>query len=191
MRIVKVKESSYYEASSNSSGTSAMGTSSFGREIAITRTSVIPGSVADVFAFIAAEDVLPRVLTGYWPLPAVVKTSDITGPWNQPGSARIVHLADRTTVREQLTSYDAPGHFAYKVWDFGNPLLGALCTGARGEWRLDPHPNGTMVTWTYPFNARNAAAYVPLAAIARLLWHGYMDVCLNNLWRFMAGRMER
>lgn len=43
--------------------------------VAVTRQAVIPGKPEAVFRFIAAEDVLPKVLTGYGPLPAVVGTS--------------------------------------------------------------------------------------------------------------------
>ena len=77
-------------------------------EVSITRRAVISGSPEAVFAFITAEDVLPKVLTGYGPLPAVVRTSGHTGNWDIPGSARVVHLADGTSVREQLTHYVSP-----------------------------------------------------------------------------------
>ncbi len=154
-------------------------------EVAITRTAVIPGTPAQVFAFIAAEDVLPKVLTGYGPLPAVVKTSGNTGPWDQPGSARIVHLADQTTAREQVTRYAAPEAFSYRVWDFGNPIVRSLASEARGEWTFTPVEGGTKVAWTYTFTAHNAAASLPLSGITQLLWRGYMDVCLENTKRLM------
>ena len=41
--------------------------------------------------FVTAEDVLPKVLTGYGLLPAVVRTSGNTGPWDHPQSVRTVH----------------------------------------------------------------------------------------------------
>jgi hypothetical protein len=76
--------------------------------VAVTRQVSIERPTPVVFSFIAAEDVLPKVLTGYGPLPAVIRTSKHTGAWDTPGSARIVHLADGNTVREQLTAYSAP-----------------------------------------------------------------------------------
>ena len=155
-------------------------------EVTITRQAVIPGSPEAVFSFIAAEDVLPKVLTGYGPLPAVVKTSENTGPWTVVGSARLIHLADSTTVREQLTHYEPSKRFAYRVWDFGNPIIRTLATGARGEWVFSPAPGGTLVTWTYTFTAKNAAAALPLSGITQILWRGYMDVCLENSKRIMS-----
>jgi Polyketide cyclase / dehydrase and lipid transport len=155
-------------------------------EVSITRQAVIPGTREAVFNFISAEDVLPKILTGYGPLPAVVKTSGNTGPWSVAGSARVNHLADGSTVREQVTLYEPSTRFAYRLWDFGNPVVNALATGARGDWTFTAAPGGTLVTWTYTFTAKNAAAALPMSGITQILWRGYMDVCLENSKRLMA-----
>ena len=155
-------------------------------EISITRQAVIAGTPEQLFNFIAAEDVLPKVLTGYGPLPAVVKTSENTGPWTTPGSARLIHLADNSTVREQVTHFEPSKRFGYRVWEFGNPVIRSLSTGARGEWIFSPAPGGTQVTWTYTFTAKNAATALPLSGITQILWRGYMDVCLENSKRLMT-----
>ena len=173
-------------ASIQSTENTTAGVSTRTHEVTITRQAVIPGSPDAVFSFIAAEDVLPKVLTGYGPLPAVVKTSENTGPWTVVGSARLIQLADNTTVREQLTHYEPSKRFAYRVWDFGNPIVRTLATGARGEWVFSPTPGGTLVTWTYTFSAKNAAAALPLSGITQILWRGYMDVCLENSKRIMS-----
>jgi Polyketide cyclase / dehydrase and lipid transport len=154
-------------------------------EVAVTREAVLPGDPATVFAFITAEGVLPQVLTGYGLLPAVVGTSGHSGPWDQPGSARVVHLADGSSVREQVTALQSPHHFAYRVWDFGNPVVRRLAEGAVGVWRFEPVSGGTRVVWTYTFTARNNLTALPLAAITRLQWRGYMDVCLDNSRRLL------
>lgn len=156
--------------------------------VAVTRQAVIPGKPEAVFRFIAAEDVLPKVLTGYGPLPAVVGTSQNTGPWDQPGSARLIHLADGSTLREQVTHHDGPRFFAYRVWEFGNPIVRRLAEEARGEWTFVAVPEGTQVTWTYTFSAKNGWAALPLSGIAQVLWRGYMDVCLDNAVRLMAAQ---
>lgn len=155
-------------------------------EVAITREAIIPGSVTDVFAFITAQDVLPKVLTGYGPLPAVVRTSEVSGPWDVPGSSRVVHLADGTTVREQVTQFTNPTGFAYRIFEFGNPIVGALASGARGEWTFSEAPSGTKVRWTYTFLAKNGLTAIPLSGITQILWRGYMDVCLDNSIRIMG-----
>ena len=84
-------------------------------EISVTREVVVHAGIREVFDFVAAEDVLPVVLTGYGLVPAVVSTSGNTGPWTNPGSSRVVHLADGNTAHEQVTHYDRPRYFAYRV----------------------------------------------------------------------------
>jgi Polyketide cyclase / dehydrase and lipid transport len=154
--------------------------------VAITRSMIISRPPQIVFAFIADEAVLPKVLTGYGPLPAVVRTSRNIGPWDQPGSSRIVHLADGNTAREQVTHYDAPNHFAYRVWDVSHPIVRSLSEEARGEWTFAPHPHGTLVTWTYTFTAATAAATILLTVFTKIFWRGYMDVCLDNAKRLLS-----
>jgi Polyketide cyclase / dehydrase and lipid transport len=155
-------------------------------EVSITREVIIAAAPEIVFNFIAAEDVLPKVLTGYGPLPAVIRTSGNTGPWTIVGSARLVHLADESTVREQLTHYVPSSHFAYRVWDFGNPIIRALADEARGEWTFSRVPEGTLVTWTYTFTAKNSVTVLPLSGITKVLWRGYMNVCLENTIRLLG-----
>ena len=154
-------------------------------EIAITREVTIPKPRADVFDVIAAEDVLPKVLTGYGPLPAVVATSGNTGPWDRPGSERVVHLADGSTLREQVTAYRRPGYFSYRVWAFDNAVINKLASGGRGEWIFTDVPGGTHVRWTYAFKRRSFLAGVPLSIVVHILWRGYMDVCLANTRRLL------
>jgi hypothetical protein len=154
--------------------------------VVVTLSEVLPGTPEQVFDFIAAEDVLPRVLTGYGPLPAVVRTSDHTGPWTQPGSARIVHLADGHALREQLTHYTRAHHFAYRIGGFEHPLLRRLALGGQGEWTFAPHAQGTRLAWVYTFHARHAAAAMALRWLARWLWRGYMQVCLSNARRILS-----
>ena len=155
-------------------------------EIKVTRQLFVPKKPSEVFEFIAAEDVLPKVLTGYGPLPAVIKTSGNTGPWDVVGSSRVVHLADKTTVREELTYYNYSKYFAYKIWGFGNPIVKTLATGGRGEWTFTAAEGGTQVTWTYTFVAKNGLTAIPMSGIAQILWRGYMDVCLDNTLRLMT-----
>ncbi len=155
-------------------------------EVAITRTAVLPHPARRVFDYVAAEDVLPKVLTGYGPLPAVVGTSGNTGPWDTPGSARIVHLADGTALREAITHYAPPAEFAYRVWDFGHPVLRRLARHGRGVWTFTEADGSTHVTWTYTFTARGAVAAVPLSVVVGWLWRGYMQACLDNVRHRMA-----
>ena len=148
--------------------------------IAVTMETQIEAAVADVFDFVAAEDVLPKVLTGYGLLPGVVKTTGTTGPWDKPGSHRIVNLKDGTTAREEVTAYRRPEYFAYKTSEYTFALK-YLATGATGEWWFERGGHGTKVRWTYSFQGKNIITYVPLSLFARTQWAGYMKVCLRNV----------
>ncbi len=151
--------------------------------VSVTRKAVVPAGSEAVFDVVSAEDVLPKVLTGYGFLPAVVATSGNTGPWTEPGSRRVVHLADGNTAREEVTHHEKPGHFAYRVSD-PSFALRHLMAEAWGEWRFDPvQGGGTRIRWTYTFRPRNALAALPVAVFARTQWAGYMDACMANVAR--------
>ncbi len=139
-----------------------------------------------LFDFIVAEDVLPKVLTGYGPLPAVVSTRDVSGPWDQPGSWRHVVLADGGTAREQVTEFDRANYFAYRVSEFTFAVR-YLATHATGQWWFDePRAGETRVRWTYTFYAKNAISAIPLKVFTTLLWRGYMQVCMDQTRKLMA-----
>jgi len=104
-------------------------------QIAATLEARIAAAALLVFDFVAAEEVLPKVLTGYGLLPAVVRTSGNTGPWDQPGSARTVHLADGSTAREQVTAYERP---VYKLAGFNS--FSAVRADAMGRVHAHLHP---------------------------------------------------
>ena len=148
--------------------------------VSITRYTKIAASQETVFAFIVAADVLPKVLTGYGPLPAVTGTSNQSAPWDQPGATRTVHLRDGSTVQEQVTGFERPYHFRYQVWDFTNPIIRSLADKATGEWTFTESEGVTHTEWTYTFFTDSRLKRLPLNAIVKLFWRGYMDVCLRN-----------
>lgn len=149
------------------------------RRVPVTLSVAIDAPRVAVFDFIVAEDVLPKILLGYGPLPPVVATSGNTGAWDTPGSRRTVHLGDGGTAREEVTAFSRPDYFAYRVSDLSHPLLRMLVTDARGEWWFTDMPSGTGVRWRYAFAPRSVLALPLLYALARILWRGYMQVCLD------------
>lgn len=154
-------------------------------DVAITRSIFVPAEISRVFDFVAAEDVLPKVLTGYGLVPGVVSTSDVSGPWNIPGSHRTVHLANKSTAHEQVTHYARPTYFAYRVSD-PTFSLKYLIAYARGQWWLTSAKGGTNIKWTYTFRAKGPVSRIPLSIFAATQWKGYMDVCLKNVVKHFA-----
>jgi Polyketide cyclase / dehydrase and lipid transport len=154
-------------------------------KVAVTREVFIPRAIREVFDFVAAEDVLPKILTGYGLVPGVALTSDISGPWDRPGSHRVVHLVDGSTAKEGVTHYQRPSYFAYRVSDPSFSLK-YLMTEARGQFWFESAPGGTRVKWTYTFQARNLLAKLPLTLFLKTQWKGYMDVCLANVFKHFS-----
>jgi len=133
-----------------------------------------------VFDFVAAEDVLPKVLTGYGLLPGVVRTSGTTRPWDQPGAVRNVHLADGTTACEQVTAYERLRYFAYRTSEYTFAQR-YLANFAEGQWWFENEGSGTQVRWTCTVHAKSWLTSVPLAQFFRTQWVGYMRTCIRHV----------
>lgn len=149
-------------------------------DVAVTHEALVSGPATDVFDFVAAEDVLAKILTGYGLVPAVAFSSDVSGPWDQPGSHRIVHLSDGSTLKEGLTAYNRATYFAYRVSD-PSFALKHLMTEATGQFWFEEAEDNTKVKWTYTFHARNRLTRLPLMLFVRSQWNGYMAVCMRNI----------
>lgn len=154
----------------------------------VVREALLPGTPAEVFDYIAGEGVLPELLTGWGPLPAVTGTSEVSGPWSVPGSHRIVHTADGHTICEQVVLFERPRRFAYRLWDFSHPLLGRLADDGSGDWTFAEARQGTRVRWTYAFGTGSRPKAAALSLMAGWLWTGYMDTCLDNARRILSSR---
>jgi hypothetical protein len=129
---------------------------------------------------------LPDILLGYGHLPAVVRTTGQTGPWEQPGSRRTVHLADGNTAQEEVVACEPARYFAYRVSEFTN-ILRYFTREAEGRWWFEEAGDCTEVKWTYTFLARSVLARALLFPIVKLLWKGYMRVGI----RAVKQRAER
>jgi hypothetical protein len=129
--------------------------------------------------FIGIE--LPRILTGWGPVPAVVSTTDQSGPWDTPGSRRTVHLSDGSTAHERVTACERPASFGYTVDGFSGPVR-HLADEGRGQWRFAAAgADATDVRWTYTFQARSPAAALLLTPVVKIAWRGFMRRALNQL----------
>jgi hypothetical protein len=115
---------------------------------------------------------LSEIFTGYGPLPGVVGTRDQKGEWDHVGATRTVELADGSEAREEITSYDEPSHFGYRLTGFTG-LVRLLITHADGAWWFTEADGGdTHIRWTYTFQPRWARATVVRATLG-LLWSRY------------------
>jgi hypothetical protein len=131
-----------------------------------------------LFDVVVAEDVLPKVLHRWGPVPAVVATTDLSGPWDTPGSARTVLLGDGSSAREQLLVWERPTRFEYRVDSFTS-ALGRLVSYALGSWEFNDSRGQSAFAWTYTFYSRSRAAAIPLRVFVPTAWARYMAQCAD------------
>src|SRR3954466_6584323 len=124
-------------------------------------------------------DQLETVLRDAAFLPGVRNTTNTTGPWDHPGSTRIVHLNDGTTVRETVTSATAPDYFAYKLTEFSSPMIRLLVKEARGQWWFTDNGGGLQAKWTYTAESKNFLGGLMLMPVIKILWHRYMKAAMK------------
>lgn len=139
-----------------------------------------------VFDVVTAEDVLPKVLHRYGPVPAVTGTTVLDGPeWNRSGCRREVHLGDGSMLYEQIDEFERPMRFTYDV----SPQTGStalLIQSARGEWTFELTNTGhTHVEWTYHFTPARAF-FAPLVGVFAVFFHRYMRKALNRTAELVA-----
>jgi hypothetical protein len=143
--------------------------------------------VESLFDIVVAEDVLPKVLHRWGPVPAVVGTRDITGPWTTPGSQRTVVLDDGSTARERLLAWVRPVRFEYVVDRFTSPLA-RLVDHANGRWEFSSAgPESSSFRWTYSFHPTSLAALAPLQLLVRTAWARYMAQCADLTLALASG----
>jgi hypothetical protein len=142
--------------------------------------------VERLFDVVVAEDVLPKVLRRWGPIPAVVGTCDLTGPWNKPGSRRTVLLGNGNSAREQVLVWQRPWRFEYRV-DHVTGSLGRLVDHAIGRWDFDAIEHGSRFRWTYSFRARGRMATPALTVLANTAWARYMNQCADLCVELASG----
>jgi hypothetical protein len=139
--------------------------------VAITVEGVARAPRDRVFGVIAPVP-LEEIFTGYGPLPAVARTSGESGVWDHVGATRTVELTDGSSAREEITSYDEPQHFGYRLSRFSGSLRFLISHVDGAWWFTEPVAGRTNIRWTYTFHPRAARALVARAAIGPL-WSRY------------------
>jgi Polyketide cyclase / dehydrase and lipid transport len=134
--------------------------------------------VEAVFDVVVAEDVLPRVLHRWGPIPAVVGSRDLTGPWDTPGAQRTVLLGDGSSAREQVLVWERPRRFEYSVDRFTSPL-GRAVDHAIGVWEFAESERGSRFDWTYSFVSRGRLWVPALSLLVHTAWARYMAQCAD------------
>jgi hypothetical protein len=139
--------------------------------VPVTVEAVAKASVELTFDAIVPIE-LPKMFLGYGPLPAVTGTRDLTGEWDHVGATRTVDLADGSSAREEITAYERPRYFAYRLSGFTGSLR-ALVNDVRGEfWFSAANDGRTEIRWRYAFEPRRLRRPIVALVLARL-WRAY------------------
>jgi hypothetical protein len=154
-------------------------------ELASSRT--YPVGVARAF-----DTVLPHPLTElfsrrYAVLPPIRQVRDQDGEWGSGGvgQTRTIVLADRSSMRETLTSLDRPGAFGYHLDQLHGPLR-PLASSIDGRWTFDKVGTGVRVTWAWTVHPSSSAAALLMPAFARM-WQGYARQALEEIETQLVG----
>ena len=123
------------------------------------------------FATIVPID-LGRIFTGFGPLPAVVGRREQSEPWDRVGATRVVELSDGSAAREEITAYEPPAYFAYRVGPFAGALALAAAHADGAWWFTETADGRTHIRWSYTFALAGPAAPVARVALAPV-WRGY------------------
>ena len=132
-------------------------------------------------------DQLDSVVRAEAGLPGCTKTTGTTGPWDVPGSTRIVHLSDETFVRETVKVATAPHYFSYRLTEFSSRTIRLLVREAGGQWWFTDEGSGTHVKWTYTAESRTRLGMLLLFPVIRILWTRYM----RSSMRVIKARAEK
>ncbi len=121
----------------------------------------------------------------FWAIPPVVGVRDQVGEWERPGQSRTIVLADRGTMREEITLAEPPGAYGYEISHVTGPLK-PLVASARGSWTFAPDGAGTRITWRWTVQPRNRAAALAMPLFA-FLWRGNARLGFDRLKELARG----
>ncbi len=111
----------------------------------------------------------------------ITVTTGTTGPWDVPGSTRIVHQFDGTYSRETVMAANAPDYFDYRLTEFSSTMLRLLVREARGQWWFTDDGNGTHAKWTYSAEARSILTWPILLPVLKVFWNKSMRGTLKRI----------
>ncbi|BBX23641.1 hypothetical protein MTER_30520 [Mycolicibacter terrae] len=115
----------------------------------------------------------------YGPIPPIKEVRDQNGEWASAGQTRTVRLTGGGSMREELTSVDAPRSFDYRLTEIKGPLA-PLVRFVEGRWEFTPTAAGTTVTWRWVIHPRSALTAAAMPVFGRL-WKGYARRALTQL----------
>ena len=131
---------------------------------------------------------LESAVRGAGSLPGVVRTSMLTpGEFGAPGSRRLVHLSDTSTLVEEVLAREQSEQtflFRYVVWNFQGPSAGKVDFGV-GEFYYEALPRDrTRIRWTYSFKLNSRTFPGVLGPVGRFFFRvGFFERSFADMMR--------
>jgi hypothetical protein len=134
-----------------------------------------------VFDIATANETLPRIFSGYGPVPAIVDARIESGRPPAAGEIRLMSISDGSTLREEIVELVRPTRHRYRLVEGFAPPLSWLVRSATARWSFEEISSGTRVTWRFVFEPVSALAG-PLVNLAASLFFQPAQVrCLKAL----------
>ena len=143
-----------------------------------------------VFSLVTDEDAPPKLLRGYGPIPEMVRSETVVGPWGRVGATRKMFQSDGHYILEEITDIKHPTYFSYKVSGFTCPIS-LFAEYGEGQWSFDSRAEITDVRWTFTFKAKNHLAKIPLWLLVTAIWKGNMHKVVDNIRALAEANAEK
>lgn len=147
--------------------------------LVVAQSRTVPVAVGDAFAATLPLPLPELFRHWYGPIPPIKQVRDQTGEWASVGQTRTVLLTGGGSMREELTSVEAPRSFGYRLSDVTGPLA-PLVDHVEGRWQFSPTEAGTTITWGWVVHPRSPLA-IPMLPMFGWLWKGYARRALAQL----------
>jgi hypothetical protein len=115
----------------------------------------------------------------FGPLPPISGVEGQDGAWGTVGQTRTIKLSDGGTMREELTTVDAPGEFGYRITDITGAMR-PLVASVEGRWAFDAVGTGVRITWEWTVHPASSVAELAMPLFG-WLWKGYARQVMDRL----------
>jgi len=153
-------------------------------QLAVVVSTEVDAAPERAFDFAAANEVFPRVLHAYGPIPGIASIEMLDGARLAIGSRRRVLMTDGSEILEEVLAYDRPERHRYRWMNPPKPPFSLLVSRGEGDWIFRPSGSGTRIEWTYTFDLTSPLAALP-AKLVLGIFRRWMQRGLDEIARLL------
>jgi hypothetical protein len=149
------------------------------KKVVIKKASVlVKCNKQTAFEYISSSVELPNWLKKSGPIKGDLSVTIIKGPYDFVGAQRLITFTDKSTVQEELISYNPFANYAYKITNFGS-FFKKLTKLAFGQFWFDTVDDQTRITWVYSYTYKNIFARIIIWLFNLFFFKKFMQNDLN------------